>query len=114
MTKAKVRGMVKTWKEDRGFGFIKPDGGGKDIFLHISSLKGAVRRPAVGDVVYYSITKDQQGKFKAINALIEGVNTVENKTPEITHQPYASNNKIILITVILLIIVALVAAVLST
>ena len=52
MTKKMVKGVLKTWKEDRGFGFIKPDDGGKDIFIHISALNGVSRRPTTGDVIY--------------------------------------------------------------
>jgi cold shock protein len=32
-----LTGKVKTWNADRGYGFIEPDGGGADIFVHISS-----------------------------------------------------------------------------
>ncbi|WP_319423350.1 cold shock domain-containing protein [Pleurocapsa sp. FMAR1] len=33
------KGELITWKDDRGFGFIKPNGGGKKVCLHISQLK---------------------------------------------------------------------------
>lgn len=79
MTKKMFKGVLKTWKEDRGFGFVKPDDGGKDIFIHISALKGVSRRPITGDVIYYQITKDNRGKYKAINAQIEGVSIAEDK-----------------------------------
>lgn len=82
MAKIMHKGMLKTWKEDRGFGFIKPDHGGKDIFIHISSLKGVSRRPVTGDVIYYQTAKDRSGKYKAINAKIEGVEVVENKSAD--------------------------------
>lgn len=80
MTKRMVKGVLKTWKEDRGFGFIKPYDGGKDIFMHISAVKGASRRPITGDVIHYQIAKDSRGKFKAINAQIEGLNLVDIDT----------------------------------
>jgi cold shock CspA family protein len=83
MTKRMVKGVLKTWKEDRGFGFIKPDDDGKDIFIHISSLKGVSRRPITGDVIYYQIAKDNRGKYKAINAQIEGVSIVEDKAGDL-------------------------------
>jgi cold shock protein len=73
MAETKIKGVLKTWKADKGFGFIKPDNGGQDIFIHISSLKGVGRRPVRGDVIYYQIAKDNQGKYKAVNAAIEGM-----------------------------------------
>jgi CspA family cold shock protein len=79
MAKTMIRGALKTWKEDRGFGFISPDNGGKDIFIHISALKGMSRRPVTGDVIYYQVAKDNGGKFKAVNAHIEGVAIRDDK-----------------------------------
>lgn len=80
MAETKIKGVLKTWKADKGFGFIKPDDGGKDIFIHISSLKRVGRRPVRGDVIYYQVAKDNQGKFKAVNAAIEGVEELDKKT----------------------------------
>jgi cold shock CspA family protein len=68
-----LKGVLKTWKDDRGFGFIQPDNGDKDIFVHISSLKGMARRPVRGDVMFYEVARDTGGKLKAVNARIEGV-----------------------------------------
>ncbi|MFA6052764.1 MAG: cold shock domain-containing protein [Methylobacter sp.] len=79
MTQPMIKGVLKTWKEDRGFGFIKPDNGKRDVFIHISSLKGASRRPVVGDIIYYQIAKDNRGKFKAVRAHIEGVAIIDDK-----------------------------------
>jgi cold shock CspA family protein len=106
MTKIMVKGVLKTWKEDRGFGFIKPDDGGKDIFIHISSLKGVSRRPLTGDVIYYQIAKDNRGKYKAINAQIEGVSIIEDKAGDL---PKISSSKkwTIAMAVGLLIIIAI-------
>ena len=106
MTKRIVKGVLKTWKEDRGFGFIKPNDGGKDIFIHISALKGVSRRPITGDIVYYQVAKDNQGKYKAVNAQIEGVSIVEDVTGDLLKN---GNNKkgIIAIAVGLLLIIAI-------
>ncbi|MEQ8755647.1 MAG: cold shock domain-containing protein [Coleofasciculus sp. G1-WW12-02] len=37
------KGRLKTWKDDRGFGFIKPDDSSQDVFLHISGWHKAPR-----------------------------------------------------------------------
>ncbi|TAK64695.1 cold shock domain-containing protein [Methylobacter sp.] len=107
MTKILIKGVLKTWKEDRGFGFISPDGGGKDIFIHISALKGTSRRPVTGDVIYYQSARDNRGKFKAVNAHIEGVEILEDKAAGLFH----TNKRILLIALGILLIAAAAAAV---
>lgn len=67
------KGRLKTWKDDRGFGFIKPDDGSKEVFLHISALKGTSRRPTVGDTILYELATESDGKVRASNASIQGV-----------------------------------------
>lgn len=106
MTKTMIKGVLKTWKEDRGFGFIVPDGGGKDIFIHISALKGTSRRPVTGDIIHYQVVKDNRGKYKAVNAYIDGVEIIEEKS-----QPESANNtvKVVAILVGVAVILALVA-----
>jgi len=106
MTKTMIKGVLKTWKEDRGFGFISPDDGGKDIFIHISALKGASRRPVTGDVIHYQVARDNRGKFKAVNAHIEGVTMQEQKTAGFFRTREG-------ITLIVLALVAIVAAVVA-
>ena len=103
MTRRVIKGVLKTWKEDRGFGFIKPDDGGKDIFIHISALKAASRRPVTGDVIYYQIAKDNRGKYKAINAQIEGVSLVEDKSGDLLKP--GRSKKVTIATVLILIVI---------
>ncbi|MEP0902753.1 cold shock domain-containing protein [Nodosilinea sp. FACHB-13] len=67
------RGQLKTWKDDRGFGFIKPDDGGKDVFLHISALPADCRRPQIGDTILYEKVTQADGKVRAAKASIQGV-----------------------------------------
>ena len=67
------KGRLTSWKDDRGFGFIKPDNGGKEVFLHISALKGATRRPKVGDTILYEGVAEPNGKVRAARASIQGV-----------------------------------------
>jgi uncharacterized membrane protein YsdA (DUF1294 family)/cold shock CspA family protein len=66
------KGKIATWKDDKGFGFIEPFGGGSQVFIHIKAIKNRSRRPEVGDVVTYSIAKDAQGRVRAEGATIAG------------------------------------------
>jgi uncharacterized membrane protein YsdA (DUF1294 family)/cold shock CspA family protein len=66
------RGQLIKWKDDRGFGFIRPVDGSEEIFLHISDLKDATRRPQVGDTIYYYDAREKDGKLRAGNAFISG------------------------------------------
>ncbi|MFP3362502.1 cold shock domain-containing protein [Pseudoalteromonas sp. SIMBA_148] len=82
------KGLLKTWKTDKGFGFIKSDTLEHDTFIHISALKHMSRKPKVGDTIYFEVATQPDGKTKAINCRIEGV--AELKAPYQKHkqQPY--------------------------
>jgi uncharacterized membrane protein YsdA (DUF1294 family)/cold shock CspA family protein len=66
------KGQLTLWKDDRGFGFIKPDDGGQEVFVHVTAFKDVNHRPQVGDVIRYQLAVDKNGKTRACNALIEG------------------------------------------
>ena len=82
------KGLLKSWKTDKGFGFIKSDTLEHDTFIHISALKHMSRKPKVGDTIYFEVATQPDGKTKAINCRIEGV--AELKAPYQKHnqQPY--------------------------
>lgn len=73
------RGKLIKWQDERGFGFIQPVDGGKEVFLHISVLKDATRRPQVGDTIYYQVVAED-GKLRACNAFILGARSKLNST----------------------------------
>jgi len=68
-----VKGKLQRWDDEKGFGFILPETGGKIVFMHISALKNSSRRPKSGDVIFYQLFTMRDGKLRAINARIEGV-----------------------------------------
>ena len=67
------KGNLAKWNDNRGFGFIQPSDGSKEVFLHISALKKSGRRPKVGDPILYELTTEADGKLRASNASIEGI-----------------------------------------
>jgi len=52
-------GTVKFFNESKGFGFITPDDGGKDIFVHVSAIEGGQLNE--NDKVDYEIGEGQKG-----------------------------------------------------
>ncbi len=61
-------GVVKFFNEDRGFGFIQPDDGGKDSFVHISAVHAAGMTTLQQDQrVSYEVERGKNGKESAIN-----------------------------------------------
>jgi len=92
----KSKGKLVRWLGNKGFGFIKPENGTDDVFIHISALKGMSRKPVVGDFIHFEMSKDAKGKTRAVNASIEGVEQVLTLEP-VTHKRKkeysAQNNK---------------------
>ena len=61
-------GTVKWFNAKKGYGFIQPDDGSKDVFVHVS----AVERSGIGNLnegqkISYEVQKGQQGKLSAEN-----------------------------------------------
>lgn len=55
-------GVVKWFNEAKGFGFIKPDGGGEDLFAHFSQIDGkGFRTLAENQRVQFEVTQGQKG-----------------------------------------------------
>jgi len=86
------KGLLKTWKTDKGFGFIKSDTLKHDTFIHISALKHMSRKPKVGDIIYFDVATQPDGKTKAINCRIEGVATLEVTHKKSNHHRVAKSN----------------------
>jgi cold shock protein len=65
---AMTTGTVKFYNEMRGFGFIQPDNGGKDVFVHASALERAgIRGLAEGQKVSFDTAEDRRSGKIAVN-----------------------------------------------
>jgi cold shock protein len=61
-------GTVKFFNSDRGFGFIRPDDGSKDVFVHISAVQAAgLGALSENQKVSFDVQKGNDGKSSAIN-----------------------------------------------
>lgn len=63
-----ANGTVKWFNQTKGFGFIAPETGGKDIFVHISALERAgIQRLDDGQAVTFDIESGRDGRESASN-----------------------------------------------
>ena len=59
----RMTGVVKFFNTDKGYGFIKPDNGDKDVFVHISAVERAgLAGLNEGDRVSYILEEDRRGR----------------------------------------------------
>ncbi|MCB0194568.1 MAG: cold shock domain-containing protein [Anaerolineae bacterium] len=62
---ARLTGRMKWFKADKGFGFVQPDGGGKDLFVHHSQLADGFKAPVAGAPVTFVVGKGPNGREQA-------------------------------------------------
>ena len=74
-------GTVKFFNESKGYGFIAPDGGGNDAFVHMTAVERAgMRSLRENQRISYDLQQDNRGKMSAVNL----------KSAEESTQPQAS------------------------
>ena len=65
----RFEGSLKSWNDERGFGFIEPDQGGDEVFVHIKAIANLTGRPALAQRLSFEIELGPQGKKRAKNVL---------------------------------------------
>jgi uncharacterized membrane protein YsdA (DUF1294 family)/cold shock CspA family protein len=58
-------GTLKSWNDERGFGFIEPRQGGQEIFAHIKSFQSGTGRPTIGLALTFEVEVGPNGKKRA-------------------------------------------------
>lgn len=80
------KGIISTWNDDKAFGFISPQDGGKTVFVHIKGFRNRSYRPQVNDVVTYALSSDEHGRPCAVGATIAGAK-LKKKTAQKSKAP---------------------------
>jgi len=66
------KGTVKWFNATKGFGFIEPENGGKDVFVHISAVQNSgLKGLNEGQAIAYDLEEDQRGRVSAANLKVE-------------------------------------------
>ncbi|MDZ7593608.1 MAG: cold shock and DUF1294 domain-containing protein [Thiobacillus sp.] len=68
----RYQGKINDWKDDKGFGFIAPNGGSQRVFVHIKSFSKREQRPVGNELVTYELTHDTKGRPQAHNVAFVG------------------------------------------
>lgn len=79
----RLQGKFTRWDDERGFGFISSHDDGSSVFVHIKAFSLKSRRPEVGDIVSYEMTRDKGGRPRAEKVRFSGQSKPKNKS---THQ----------------------------
>ncbi len=87
----KTQGRIIKWDDNKGYGFITPTSGGKQVFIHISAF-GQYRhnRPELNQVIDYTLSTDKQGRLRAENAVLHNGkrNYTHRKNSEVKLREY--------------------------
>jgi uncharacterized membrane protein YsdA (DUF1294 family)/cold shock CspA family protein len=63
----RFEGFIKSWNEERAFGFIEPHQGGQEIFVHITAMPACGDLPSVNQRVSFEVELNREGKKRAKN-----------------------------------------------
>jgi uncharacterized membrane protein YsdA (DUF1294 family)/cold shock CspA family protein len=81
----RLQGRITNWKDDQGYGFITPNGGGEAVFVHIKAFARRQPRPVGDEIVTYELQQDRQGRLRA--AAVEFVRGTGRKRVETDTAP---------------------------
>ncbi|TRX56710.1 DUF1294 domain-containing protein [Thalassomonas sp. M1454] len=118
----RVKGTLTKWLDDKGFGFITPLAGGREVFVHINSFVSKGQRPEQGCVLTYELVKDKQGRLNAGKVTHQGErlnqkpNLAAGKSKNSSANKYKGSNSFITFTLLfsIVFIIALFALVIFT
>ncbi|MEO6743439.1 MAG: cold shock domain-containing protein [Caldimonas sp.] len=76
----RLNGILRSWNEGRGFGFIAPTHGGAELFVHISAFPRDGSRPVEGESLSYELGRGTNGKPQAVRVIRQAIGSRAPKT----------------------------------
>jgi CspA family cold shock protein len=80
-------GTVSWYDEGKGFGFVTPDSGGGDVFVHARALTGGLTSLAEGDRVAYQVVRGDRGPQAQDVHLVGGAVSTRGRSPSVGREP---------------------------
>ena len=68
----RINGKITFWKDNKGYGFLTPDSGTKQVFVHINAFADKSKRPQINQLVSFSLSTDKQGRPCAVRVTRAG------------------------------------------
>ncbi len=68
----RYQGRLQDWNDEKGYGFVVPNGGGERAFVHIKAFEQRGQRPGNGMLVSYAVRKDERNRLNAIAVRLAG------------------------------------------
>jgi len=99
----RYQGRISEWRDEQGFGFITPNGGGERVFLHVKSFKSRSRRPTGNELVKYVRASDDKGRPRAEQVEFVSLSRQTPKSAQRTSIPALLFAGLFLIAVVLLV-----------
>ncbi|MFW1759899.1 cold shock domain-containing protein [Acinetobacter guillouiae] len=88
-----TEGIIKTYNEEKGFGFIQIEDQKKDLFFHIKDFPNKQQLPQIGEKLKFRIVSDNNGKMKAENIIRLDLKVKEINSISTYRTSYRSNRK---------------------
>ena len=80
----RYQGRISSWKDEQGFGFISPNGGGAAVFVHVSAFSSRGFRPVINDIVTYHLGANEKGPRAEQVALVRERASLQSSTNQRT------------------------------
>ena len=68
----RTQGKITHWNEEKGYGFITPSTGAKQVFVHISAFRNRGESPEINQLVEFALSTDKQGRPCAVRVTRAG------------------------------------------
>ena len=97
-------GILRSWNDDRGFGFIAPTHGGAELFVHISAFPRDGSRPTVGEKLTYELGRGKNGQPQAVKAYRQAIGPQSEPPRTLRHPPRKHRSSLPMLIVLFLLL----------